>query len=177
MLKRILPLILIMLFVISTTGCSGSWRRKFVRKSKSQDIDSPVLQPYNYEKEFTNNQFYANHYVFWKNAESELISLINAKGNFKRIKSRADYAVVELKKLYELLFIQKQKELAPYIQELVDMVKRINEPNYINTHSNVLSSELSKHYRAVNRDFSYYSVKKFIKADEVKEETDEPATK
>ena len=177
MFKRIPTFLLVTLVVVTSTGCTGSWRRKFVRKSKSQEVDSPVLQPYDYAKEFTNNQFYANHYVFWKNAESELITLINAKGNLKRIKSRANYAVVELKKLHELLFIQKQKELAPYIQELVDMVKKINEPSYINTHSNVLSSELSKHYRAVNRDFSYHSVKKFIKTNETKEETDEPATK
>ena len=177
MFKRILTFLLVMLIVVASTGCSGSWRRKFVRKSKSEDIDAPVLQPYDYEKEFTSQQFYANHYVFWKSAENELISLINAKGNFKRIKSRADYAVVELKKLHALLLPEKQQELTPYIDELVDMVKRINEPNYIKSHSNLLSSELSKHYRAVNRDFSYRAVKKFIKADETKEETNEPATK
>ena len=38
--------------LLFTAGCSGAWRKKFVRNKKDEVKQGPVLQPYDYAKEF-----------------------------------------------------------------------------------------------------------------------------
>ncbi|NQT94919.1 MAG: hypothetical protein HQ572_00565 [Candidatus Omnitrophica bacterium] len=166
--KRFLAGILILLICMNSVGCGGAWRRKFIRRKKGEEATAPVLQPKDYEKEFTNKQFYANHFVFWKNSESELISSIQAKKSQKRIEMFASYSLTEIKKIYELLIEDKQKELEPYIDELERLVEKIKTPNYLISHKNRVVKEISSHYRAVNK-FSYFYMKNFVIPDEVQE--------
>jgi len=158
--------------LLCTAGCSGVWRRKFVRNKKDDVKQGPVLQPYDYEKEFTNKQFYANHYAFWKNSEAELINSVKVKGNMKRIENQADYSLVEIKKLASLLIDEKRAEIEPYVVELEGIAKKIKQPNSVESNSNYLVSQLSKHYRAVSGKFSYFHMKNFVIPDQ-KEGSDE----
>ncbi len=152
--------------VFFTSGCSGAWRKKFIRRKKDEDKQGPVLQPYDYKREFTNRQLYANHYVFWKNSESELIGSVKEKSNLKRIKSQANYSLVEINKLADLLVDEKQELIMPYVEELEDIVDKVSRPNYVQSNSNYINSQLSRHYRAVARQFSYFHMKNFVKPDE-----------
>lgn len=162
---RIVGIALIATFLF-TTGCSGAWRRKFIRNKKDEVKEGPILQPYDYKKEFTNKQLYANHYVFWKNSEAELINSVKGKGNMKKIKNQATYSLVEIRKLGNLLNDEKKAEIEPYILELENIVKKIKEPNYVKSNSNKIVSRLSKHYRAVGGKFSYFRMKHFVKPDQ-----------
>ncbi len=148
--------------LLLTAGCSGSWRKKFIRNKKDEVKQGPVLQPYDYEKEFTNKQLYANHYAFWKNSESELINSIKAKGNNKKIKSQANYSLVEIRKLASLLNDEKRAQLEPYVTQLEEITKKIKQPNYLDSNSNHIVSQLTKHYRAVSNQFSYFHMKHFV---------------
>jgi hypothetical protein len=159
--------------LLFTAGCSGAWRRKFVRGKKDEVKQGPVLQPYDYKKEFTNKQLYANHYVFWKNSEAELINSVKAKGNMKKIKSRAAYSLVEIRKLANLLNDEKKAEIEPYVLELEDIVKKTGQPNYVKSNSNRIVSRLSKHYRAVRNRFSFFSMKHFVIKDDIDDTDDE----
>jgi len=166
---------LLIAIIVLTTGCSGAWRKKFIRKKKDEVKQGPVLQPYDYKKEFTNRQLYANHYVFWKNSEAELINSVKSKSNMKKIKSQAAYSLVEIKKLGELLIDEKRALIEPYIAELEDITDKANQPNYVNSNSNQLVSKLSKHYRAVSGTFSYFHMKNFVKPDNAETKSEEPA--
>jgi hypothetical protein len=170
---KFISIMLLTIFLLSNSGCSGAWRKKFVRAKKGEVKEGPILQPYDYAREFTNKQLYANNYTFWRNSESELINSIKSKDNIKRIRNQAGYAIVDIKKLSSLLVDEKRAEIEPYIFELEDMIEKIDQPNYVSSNSNVLVSRLSRHYRTVSRNFSYQHMKNFIKPDNVKEEADD----
>jgi hypothetical protein len=171
---KFISFVLLFCVLLASSGCSGTWRRKFVRAKKDETKEGPILQPYDYAREFTNKQLYANNYTFWRNSQSELIKSVKAKDSSRRIRSNAGYAMVDIKKLASLLVDGKAAELQPYISELEDIIEKIELPNYVNSNSNALTSRLSKHYRAVSRYFSYRRMKDFIKPDEEqkKEEKD-----
>jgi len=163
--NRLIGTVLVFALVFGLTGCSGTWRKKFVRRKKDEDKQGPVLQPKDYRKEFTNHQLYANHYAFWKNAELELISSIKSSKSQKRIKVQSSYSLIEIEKLHELLIEEKQKELAPLIEQLREIVTDISKPHYIASHKNTIVRDLTRHYRAVSMRFSYYHMKKYIRPD------------
>lgn len=173
MYKRTIAITLAFIFLMGCSGCSGPWRRKFVRKKKAEVKEEPVLHPKDYSKEFTNKQLYANHFAFWRNAESEFIHCLKDQKSRKRMMTYTSYAMVELKKLYDLLVEEKQKELLPFLEELKVIAAKISQPNYVNSHRNLLVSRSSKHYRTVSRKFSYYSMKEYIRAEEEMEEQEE----
>ena len=165
-------LILLAVVLCTCSGCGGTWRRKFVRAKKSDVQEGPILQPHDYAREFSNRQLYANNYAFWRNAQSELIKSIKSKDNLKRISNQSGYALVYLKKLYSLLS-EKHTELELYITELEDIIEKIEQPNYVSSNSNVLVSRLSRHYRALSRDFSYRKMQNFIKPDQEEKDKDD----
>lgn len=160
--KRIIAGVLAVVFMLSCCGCSGAWRRKFVRKKKGEVKEGPVLHPEEYRKEFTNKQFYANHFAFWKAAESEFINSLKGDRSAGRINTYASYAIDELKSLHKLLAEEKQKELYPFIEELREITAKMDSPTYMNSRRNFLVEISSKHYRAVSRRFSFYSMKNYI---------------
>jgi len=170
---RFSVVILLLVVLLASAGCSGTWRKKFVRAKKGEVKEGPILQPYDYKSQFTNKQLYANNYTFWRNSESELIKSVKSKGGSKRIKNQAGYAMVDIKKLLSLLVDEKAAQLQPYVSELEEMIEKIDQPNYASSNSNALVSRLSKHYRAVSRDFSYQRMKNFIKLDEEKDIIDD----
>ena len=172
--KKIMAVVLVVIFMLSSSGCSGAWRQKFVRKKKVEVKEEPIIHPEDYSKEFTNKQLYANHFAFWKAAESEFINSLKGRRSAGRIKSYAGYAIDELKRMHELLVEEKQKELLTLIEELEAIAARIASPTYINSNRNFLVSISSKHYRAVNRGFSYYGMKNYITLEEWAEELAKP---
>jgi hypothetical protein len=163
---KFISVVLLFCFLFTLTGCSGTWRRKFVRAKKGEKKEGPVLQPYDYAREFTNKQLYANNYTFWRNSQSELIKSVKEKDSSRKIRNDAAYAMTDIKKLASLLISEKAAELQPYIAELEEIADKVELPNYVSSNSNALASRLSKHYRAVSRDFSYRRMKDFIKPDE-----------
>lgn len=167
--KRAFTIVLIIIFAISCTGCSGPWRRKFVRKREVEVKEEPVFHPEEYSREFTSKQLYANHFAFWRAAESEFILCLKACKSVNRLRTYTSYAMVELKRLHDLLIEEKQKELRPFIEELKEIVVRINQPTYVDSHRNFLVSISDKHYRTVSRRFSYYSMRNYIRPEEESE--------
>lgn len=166
--KRSISVVLVLLILISTSGCSGEWRKKFVRRKKDVAENNPVLQPQDYRKEFTSRQLYANHYAFWQNAETELLRSVEERKSSKRLRSQSSYAEVELKKLSDMLIAEKQQEILPYVDELKAIVADINKPNYISSNRNLIAERLRKHYRQVARNFSYFAMKNYVREDEEK---------
>jgi hypothetical protein len=164
--RRLISAGLLIAFIVGIAGCSPTWRRKFVRKKKGDAVEGPVLEPEEYNKEFTNKQLYANHFVFWKSAENELIASIKKKSSAKRVDVYASHALVEIRKMYQLLVPEMQKELLPYIEELEGVVSDLKKPGYLEAHSNNLLRALSKHYRNVNSGFYYFKAQGYIKPEQ-----------
>ena len=49
MIKKILSLVLIAIFLFSGAGCTGEWRRKFVRKKKHEKKKVPIFNFFYHE--------------------------------------------------------------------------------------------------------------------------------
>ena len=160
MIKRISCLILIMVYLISSVGCSGELRRKFVRKKKAEKKQVPIFKPVPYEDEFTPRQRYANHYAFWKNAVTEVIKVLGqSQINNKKLKVHASHALDEIKRLHQLLTLEQKMELEPHINELNDLVEKLKDSRYVLSHKHTLTKKLKHHYREVSKNFSYSKMK------------------
>lgn len=161
-MTNILKIFLCLSFLLCCAGCSGELRKKFVRQKKEKK-ETPVIQPQTYESEFTKWQRYINHFTFWKNAEHELIALVDTEDrNEKKLRTYAEYSLKEIKELYNLLPQEKAQELNPFILELIDLVGKIKAPAYVSSHRNTLTRQLIHHYKEVHRRFSYNKMKKFL---------------
>ncbi len=163
MIKRLSCLLLIIVHLIASAGCTGELRRKFVRKKK-EEKPTPIFKPVPYESEFTPRQRYANHYVFWKNAEAEVIKILNQKDiNNKKLKFHTSYALVEIKQMQKLLPLEQRLELELYIDDLNVLAEKLQDLHYVLSHRHTLVKKLKHHYREVSRNFSYSKMKTHLK--------------
>lgn len=162
-MKKISILLLAVVFLITTAGCTGELRRKFVRKKKEEKA-SPVLSPIDYESEFTPNQRYANHYAFWKNAATEVIRMLeNPNINYKKLKFHSDHALIEIKQLRRLLLTEQQSKLDIYINDLVPLVGQLKDRDYVKANKHIVLKKIKHHYRGVAKNFLYSKMQNQLK--------------
>lgn len=163
MIKRISGLVLIAIYLLFSVGCTGEWRRKFVRKKKYEKRPTPIFKPKEYEAEFTPGQRYANHYAFWKNAVSEVIKILGQKQiNNKKLKFHASYTLEEIKQLHKLLPDEKQRQFTPYVEKLSVLVEKLRNSSYVSGHKRTLIKKLKHHYNEVSKNFSYNKMKSHL---------------
>lgn len=162
--KKTIAVILLAACLCSLSGCTGELRKKFVRKKKYEKKQIPVFKPKSYEAEFTKEQRYINHYAFWKNAQTEMINILDGKDriNNKKLKFHANYAVVEINEMYKLLPDEKKQSLKPHIEELTGLAERIKDSSYVSAHKHTLTKQLKHIYNVVRENFSYVKMKKHL---------------
>lgn len=164
MFKKMVCAVLVAAYLFSSAGCSGVLRKKFVREKKQEVKKIPVFKPQEYESEFNKQQLYANHFAFWRNAETEVIELLSDdERNYKKLKTYASYSLEELKQMQQLLIDEKQQQINPYIEELTQLVKKIKSPSYVSAHKHTLIKQLKHHCGAVGRGFSYFKMKNWLR--------------
>jgi len=171
--KRLVTLSLVGCITITSIGCTGTIRKKFVRRKKDKKPDEPILEPYDYSKEFTNKQLYANHFAFWKAAENELIAAIKKDSGRRRRETYLTHTLTELRKLNALLVEEKQKEFELYVKDMEEIADKIAKPHYVISRRNYLLKQIGEHYRAVDREFSYRAMERYVQPDIVGEGADE----
>lgn len=167
MLKRIIILFVLVCYVMQISACTGAIRKKFIRKKTlGQNRDEVVFQPEDYSKEFTNKQLYANHFAFWKSAESELINSIKNKSSRKKQELYLSYTKKEMDKLRGLINEKKQKEMMLLIDELAQISEKIIDITYFSSHRLGIIKQLQRHYKLFRNSFAYNKVKDSINIDE-----------
>ena len=83
MLKRSISIVLTVVFLMASSGCSYEViSRKFIRKKKKPKGPAALHHLTAYKKE-SNHTLYQNYYIYWKAWEDELVIYLSQIGHTK----------------------------------------------------------------------------------------------
>jgi hypothetical protein len=151
--------------VILVSGCASA-QKKFTRKKKEKRVPTAIfIDEGPYQKQFSNEYYYQNHYTLWKSWHDELLSQLG--GNQKKVKRCANEAYNHLSDLGNYLKPEKRAELKPLVDDLAKIVQRIENANYSKSDEGGMRVELEKIRRLVANDFYYNKVKEHVLPDNV----------
>lgn len=160
-LKKLVSLSLIVIFVLSLSGCA-TLKKKFVRPPKKGKKTTPVLVTQDYKGIYSNEVLYNNHFTYWKGWTEELMeSLLSGLSNKRQVQS-ANLAIDDMKRMRDLLNSPKKEALSPHIKiyEYVSARVKLGQPSRMDAVR--MRNELEKERRVVIREFETRKVKQFI---------------
>lgn len=158
-------LYLVLAAAVMASGCS-SVQKKFTRKKKEKRVSKAIfIDQGPYQKQFSNEYYYKNHYTMWKSWHGELITQLD--GNRKKTQRCADEAYNHLSDMANYLQPEKRAELKPIVDDLSRIVKKIDGGNYSDSDLGGMRTELEKIRRLVANDFYYSKVKDQVIPDAV----------
>ena len=153
--------------LMDLSGCA-SVQKKFIRKKKIPER-IPVAIYYEqpiYQKKYSNEYYYKNHYMFWRSWQGDLINDFKG-GNQKKLKRSAQEALSNLTQMNDYLKPEKQNALKPMIDSLSGIVEKIESGQLSPSSQSGLCSETERIRRIVSNDFYYDKVKKDVLPDAV----------
>ncbi len=159
--------IAIALAVLMISGCE-TIPKKFIRKKKELSHVPSAVYLQNegeYQKQFSNEYYYKNHYTLWKSWHDDLMD--NVSGNSKKARRCADEAYSHLDQMIKYLKPEKQPELKSLVDDLGRYRDKINKGSYSRAEGGAIKAELEKLRRMVANDFYYNKVKEDILPDTV----------
>ena len=153
-MKKIMSGLLIAAMVGDLAGCA-SVQKKFTRKKKEPTHTAATVyfEEGPYQKKYSNAYYYKTHFTMWKSWQDDLIN--NIGGNRKKTQRNAEEALNHLTEMSHYLMPEKEKELEPFLQDLMTLVKKIELGNYSYSENPVLRTELQKIKRLVGNNFYY----------------------
>jgi len=147
--------ILLVVFIFNIIGCAVL-KEKFVRKPK----DKPQSQKAVFSSTdiiYPAHIRYNNYFIYWRTWQGELI--LNIGKNNKKVLACAERALYNLKQMQELLKSPKQEELAPYVDELSDIVDELEKARLSEPRQKKLINQLKHHLHQVRAKFNYQDMK------------------
>lgn len=151
--------------IFMMTGCE-TLRKKFTRKRKRTESTEPVVVvPRDYSAHpFPNDVLYKQYFVYWKSWNQELISSLTDMENYKKIKSCADQALINLKKMQTYLQDDKARELEAYVKKTDDLARRIEHAQYLPpAQMKALRYDAERLLSGVNKKFDLSSMRDHLK--------------
>ena len=168
-MKRIVAVLLLFVIILSLSGCSEEWRRKFIRKKKEPTKKPRIYQVKKYKKEPT-RELYDKHYVYTTNWISELTG--NLGQNHKKDLRCIEEALSQIHDMRELLVPDKAKELDKHINRLKEIQDILIKQDLTQANKDYVMRSLDREERFLRSEFYYDKVKNFMKKSF---EEDEPA--
>ena len=162
-IPKIIFIFILLSGLISSIGCEA-FVRKFTRKPKKDKVkEEPVLAPEDYSlSNISSEERYRQYFLFWKSWQDELITALSSSGSYKKTKICLKEAIKNLEEIESLLFEEKQKELAVYLERLHQLENEIKHDIY-GTRLVSHQSETERLKRDILRDFSYPKVKNHLR--------------
>ncbi len=161
--------------LVTFAGCE-TVQRKFTPKRKTpvRPVASIYYQEGEYQKKYSNDYYYKTHYTLWKTWHDELMD--NLGDNSKKVGRAAQEAVGHLQQMQQYLKPEKNAQLQLLINDLGDLLKKLDEAGRGAGNVGPLRTELERIRRGVGRDFYYDKVKNDLLADKVDlgDQTPEP---
>lgn len=151
--------------VVLLTGCE-TLRKKFTRKRKQAESAEPiVIVPRDYSAHpFPNDVLYKQYFIYWKSWNQELVSSLTDMENYKKIKSCADQALTNLKKMQTYLQEDKAQEMEPYVKKTDDLRLRIERAKYLPlAQMRGLRYDAERLLSGINKKFDLSSMKDHLK--------------
>lgn len=164
--KFIIKILVIFLIVLNISGCA-TVKRKFVRKSKDKEKETPIFYTEDFKQESPTLNTYQRCYGLWKAEEESFIEELKEaqKGaaNKKALVNFAQNAHNNLIKMKDSLNETKQKELEPSIAKLEGIVNKVNKRGWNQSSATSIKAEVVSHKKFVETNFSYKKVKDSVK--------------
>ena len=157
---------LLILTVLGSAGCE-TLPKKFIRKKKApKHVASVVyLDEGPYEKQFSNEYYYKNHYTLWKTWHDDVLK--NLTGNSKKLQRAAEEAYSHLEQMGNYLKPEKQASLKPMVDTLGSYRQKFDRGAFTPSDAGNARSELEKVKRLVANDFYFDKVKGDVLPDKV----------
>jgi hypothetical protein len=162
----------VFLLVLSLVGGCAGVQKKFTRKKKEKKVASSIfIDEGPYQKQFSNDYYYKNHYTLWKSWHDELLDQLG--GNQKKVSRAAQEAYNHLSEMGSYLVPEEKAKLDPEVKSLQSIVKQLESTSISKSSLGPLRVELEKIKRLVANDFYFNKVQDKIIAENV--DLDEPA--
>lgn len=158
-LKRPVPIILIISMLMSTTGCEAL-RKKFTRKKKAKPVRPMFYKEEEGEAARPPVELYITHYVYWETWMDDLIA--NAGKNKKRDKRAATEAIGNLMDMKKYLSDEKKEEIQGYIDKVSVVTEKMLAGSVSKSRMGKLKQDLDRVRRVIVRKFYYKKVKDHI---------------
>jgi len=157
---------IILVFVAGLPGCA-SVQKKFTRKKKEARYIPKAVYFHEgaYQKKYSNDYYYKTHYTLWKTWHTELVNQLG--GNQKKVARSAQEALGHLTEMHRYLVPEKQSELAPTLESLAAMTRRLEGRTYAESEIGPVRVELEKIQRLVANNYYYDKIKDQILQDTV----------
>ncbi len=154
--KHWFSIILILVFFMSLTGCSGL-QRKFSRKKRKEERPTPVITTYDYAKDLRVEELYKKHFLYWKTWHNELIDRID--GAYKKRVECYDNALMHLEEMQKYLGESKALEIKPFTEKIKAIDPDIRKKKLSKGKKLKMLRMLEMTKRQVGKRFSYPNVK------------------
>ena len=156
--KKNILLFSVLCLLFSTLGCEA-FVRKFTRKSNKEKPEEMVLAPEEWKgPKMTKEEQYRQYYIFWKSWQDELMNVFSRNSPQKKKVDCAHQAVKNLVNMRALLNESKQKQLDPYIKQMVDLEGDIKSDVY-GASDNALGQRSERLKMNIQQNFSYNDIK------------------
>jgi hypothetical protein len=152
--------------LLGLTGC-GTLQKKFTRPKKTPAHAASVVyfDQGPYEKQYSNEYFYKNHYTLWKTWHEELLK--DLTGNSKKRRRSAEEAYSHLEQMGNYLQPEKRAKLKTLADILDSYRWKFERGFYSPADAGNTRVELEKVKRLVANDFYFDKVKNDVLPDKV----------
>ena len=157
--KRSFVAILILILLISLTGCAAL-QRKFTRKKRKQPRPTPVITTFDYAKDLRVEELYKKRFLYWKTWHTELLNRMDA--GYKKRVACYDHALMNLKEMQKYLKDAKISEIEPLVEKLQSIDPDIRKKRLSKGEEVRMRRVLEKTKRQIDKNFSYSKVKDYL---------------
>ncbi|MBI3312163.1 MAG: hypothetical protein HYZ88_01380 [Candidatus Omnitrophica bacterium] len=156
---KYLVVLLVVILLVGTAGCSPKWRAKFIRKRKGTPTAPQailVLQP-DQKALMPAPDRYREHFAFWKSWHSGLLDSLGQVR--KRDNAQLNGAIGELQAMQTLLVGPPANRLREILVELRDLQSDLNSKPATWQIPAATRTRLQKLFREIGRKYPYSNVK------------------
>ena len=159
-MRKAFSILLILAILVSLSGCSEEWRRKFVRKKKDVAKKPRIYQTRKYTKEPT-EALYAKHYNY---AISWLSELADDLGQNNKKDARCiEEALGQIRDVRFFLVPEKAEELDKHINRLKEVQDLILRRDLGHANMDYARRSVEREERFLRSEFYYNKIKKHMK--------------
>ncbi len=162
MIKKTASLLIVSTLLFSITGCEA-FRKKFVRKPKREKEVKVVINPREYESDYSVEKAYKQYFLFWRISQEELLGLLNAQeGNRKRLLYSAKRVVENLEQMRQFCLPEKQARLDEFIKIQQDVVRQLDRYDLSRGRRLRVRSILKQQKRQIQNEFSFGRIQEYL---------------
>lgn len=160
-MKRKFVVFLLIAGVFFSSGCY-SFRKKFIRKKKTEDKAEVYVNFKEYSKELS-PQAYIDNYLFVKGWIDDLVRTIDKGDSFKRKKKAIEEIIKNLEQMMQFLNQEGKDEVYPLYEDFLEVQDQIYRDPYMSAITKIAEiRKIEQLRRRFEADWNYSDVQKWM---------------